>query len=117
MKTVLCQLNEALVGAPAEMTELVRGDEQLVVQRVAPLLRENNAILDLNHIDRIDAAGIAALISLYSTARSHGHTFSVINMSPRVAEMLSLVGLDDILLSHNAVLAPQCESCYERPAA
>jgi len=116
MKTVLCQLNEALVGAPAEMTELVRGDEQLLIQRVAPLLRENNVTLDLNHIDRIDAAGIAALISLYSTARNHGHTFSVSNMSPRVAEMLSLVCLDNVL-SHNAVLASQCEPCYERPAA
>ena len=86
------------------MTELVRGDEQHLVQRVAPLLRENNVTLDLNGIDRIDAAGIAALISLYSSARNHGNTFSVINVSPRVEEMLSLVRLEDVLVSHNAVL-------------
>ncbi len=117
MKSALCQLNEAPVVVPAEMTELVRGDEQRLVQRVAPLLRENNVTLDLNGIDRIDAAGIAALISLYSCARNHGNTFSVINVSPRVEEMLSLVGLEDILVSHNAVLASQCEPHYERPAA
>lgn len=117
MKSALCQLNEAPVVVSAEMTELVRGDEQRLVQRVAPLLRENNVTLDLNGIDRIDAAGIAALISLYSCARNHGNTFSVINVSPRVEEMLSLVGLEDILVSHNAVLASQCEPHYERPAA
>ena len=117
MKSALCQLNEAPVVVSAEMTELVRGDEQQLVQRVAPLLRENNVTLDLNGIDRIDAAGIAALISLYSCARNHGNTFSVINVSPRVEEMLSLVGLEDVLVSHNAVLASQCEPHYERPAA
>lgn len=117
MNTALRQPDEALVVAPVDMTELVRGEEQCLVQRVAPLLREKNVILDLNRIERIDAAGIAALISLYSTARNHGHSFSIMCVSPRVAEMLSLVRLDDILVSHNAVLASRCESCYERPAA
>jgi len=84
---------------------------------VAPLLREKDVILDLNRVERIDAAGIAALISLYSTARTLGHTFSVKCLSPRVAEMLSLVRLDDVLVSHNAVFASQCEFSYERPAA
>ena len=117
MKTALCQPNQALLVAPFEMTELVRGDEEQLVQRIAPLLRENNVTLDLNGIDRIDAAGIAALISLYSCARNHGNTFSVMNVSPRVEEMLSLVGLEDVLVSHNAVLASQCEHNFERPAA
>ena len=117
MNTALCHPDEALVVAPAEMTELVRGVEQCLVQRVAPLLRERDVVLDLNRIERIDAAGIAALISLYSTARNHGHAFSIKCVSPRVAEMLSLVGLDGILISHNAVFASQCEAAYERPAA
>ena len=117
MKTALCQPNEALLVAPADRTELVRGDEQQLVERVAPLLRENNVTLDLNGIDRIDAAGIAALISLYSYARNHGNTFSVMNVSSRVEEMLSLVGLEGVLVSHNAVLASQCEPHFERPAA
>jgi len=116
MKNALYQPNDALIVAPAEMTELVRGDEQPLVQRIAPMLREQSVTLDLNHIDRIDAAGIAALISLYSTAREHGRTFSVINVAPRVAEILSLVRLDGVLLSHS-VLASQCDHCFERPAA
>ena len=117
MKNALYPSNDTLILAPAEMTELVRGDEQPLVQRIAPLLREQSVTLDLNHIDRIDAAGIAALISLYSTAREHGQTFSVINVAPRVGEILSLVRLDGVLLSHNAVLAAHCDSCFERPAA
>ena len=117
MHTALCQPDEMFVLAPAGMTELVRGEEQCLVQRVAPLLREKDVVLDLNRIERIDAAGIAALISLYSTARNYGHTFSIKCVSPRVAEMLSLVRLDGILISHNVVFAPQCEAAYERPAA
>ena len=117
MNTALCQTDGALVTAPDDMTELVRGEEQCLVQRVAPLLRETDVVLDLNRIERIDAAGIAALISLYSAARTHGRTFSIKCVSPRVAELLTLVHLDDILISHNAVFASQCEEHYERPAA
>jgi anti-anti-sigma factor len=117
MISALCQPENELITAPDHMTELVRGEEQCLLQRVAPVLREKDVILDLNRIERIDAAGIAALISLYSTARAHGRTFSIKCVSPRVAELLTLVRLDDILISHNAVFASQCEEHYERPAA
>ncbi len=117
MNTALCQPEEALVTAPDNLTELVRGEEQCLIEGVAPLLCERDVVLDLNRIERIDAAGIAALISLYSIARQHGHSFSVKCVSPRVAEMLSLVGLNHILISHNAVFASQCADRYERPAA
>jgi anti-anti-sigma factor len=117
MNTALCQPEEALVVAPAHMTELVRGEEQCLVERVAPLLRDKDVVLDLNRIERIDAAGIAALISLYSASRNYGHKFSIKCVSPRVAEMLSLVRLDGILISHNVVFASKCEAAYERSAA
>jgi anti-anti-sigma factor len=114
MSTTLYDVNETLVVARAEMTELVRGDEQQLIQRVAPLLREKNVALDLHRVDRIDAAGIAALISLYSSARTAGHQFTVCNVSARIEEILALVGLEHILMSHNG---SQGEPCYERPAA
>jgi len=117
MNNALCQPETTLVVAPYDLTELVRGEDECLVQRVAPLLREKDVVLDLHRIDRIDAAGIAALISLYSTARAYGHKFAVKNVSPRVDEMLSLVHLDEILVSHNTVFASQCEPAYERPAA
>jgi anti-anti-sigma regulatory factor len=62
--------------------------------------------LDLTHVERIDAAGIAALISLYWCADAAGNRFTVVNASAHVAEILALVGLDRILLSRNAAPAP-----------
>jgi len=53
-------------------------------------------------VERVDAAGIAALISLYRLAQESGHRFSVLNVAPRVRELLALVGLEGILVSHNA---------------
>ena len=117
MSTTLIEAKEPIVVARAEMTELVRGDEKGLVQRVAPLLREKNVALDLRKVDRIDAAGISALISLYSSGRSAGHEFTLCNVSGRVAEILSLVGLEPILVSHNAVHGSHCGPCYERSAA
>ena len=48
MNTALCQPEQALVTAPNDLRELVRGDEQCLVERVAPLLRERDVVLDLN---------------------------------------------------------------------
>jgi len=99
------------------MTELVRGQDTELMQRLAPLVRERNVTLDLRDVARIDAAGIAALISLYGCARDAGHSFTVANATARVAEILALVGLDRILLSQNAEIKSHFEQCLERPAA
>jgi anti-anti-sigma factor len=84
---------------PGEVTELVRGNEQLLLERILPLVREQSVILDLRRVERIDAAGLASLIRLYCAARDTGHNFSVANPSPRVAQFLSLVRLDGLLIS------------------
>jgi anti-anti-sigma factor len=101
----------------AEMTELVRGNEQALLQRVAPLTARQNVCLDMSSVERIDAAGIAALISLYACARDAGHRFSICGASHRVAEILNLVGLDRILESHNVMLNSHTGLRTERPAA
>jgi anti-anti-sigma factor len=93
---------------PAELTELVRGHDQRLLERVAPLVRRQSIALDLNSVERIDAAGIAALVTLYTTACAAGHSFTVSKASPRVARILALVGLDRILLSQNAVQTSHC---------
>ena len=102
---------------PANLRELVRGQEQCFLERLAPVVREQSITLDFCYVERIDAAGIAALISLYSAARAAGHEFSIVNASRRVDEILSVVGLDGILESHNAVPCPQSDPCFEMPAA
>jgi anti-anti-sigma factor len=89
------------VGERYALTELVRGDEQRLVERMTPLVRRRCVSLDLSPVERIDAAGIAALITLYTNACQAGHTFAISNASPRVRELLTLVGLDRILLSQD----------------
>ncbi len=102
---------------PGNITELVRGHDQRLLDRLTPLVRRQSISLDLSSVQRIDAAGIAALISLYRAASESGHRFAVSNASPRVAEILTLVGLDRILISGNAARVYCSRSQPQRSAA
>jgi anti-anti-sigma factor len=111
---------ERTITIQGNLHELVRGEEQRLVNELKPVVREHSVTLDMRHIERIDAAGIAVLISLYGEARMTGHEFAIINASHRVCEILELVGLDRILISQDAekvLPCPQGENCYEMPAA
>lgn len=85
-----------------DLTELVRGSDRQLIDEFTPVVQRETVSLDLRSVERIDAAGIAALISLYRTAHEYGHGFCLANVAPRVRELLRLVGLDHILVSHNA---------------
>lgn len=102
---------------PARQTELVRGTEDGLLAWLSPLVRQQSVTLDLRQVERIDAAGIAALILLYSTASQAGHSFMVANPSPHVAEILALVGLDRILLPEHAFWNGNSDQCFESTAA
>jgi anti-anti-sigma factor len=101
----------------AGLTELVRGCDRRLVDRLTAHVRRQSIALDFRSVERIDAAGIAALTTLYCNARQAGHHFTIFNASPRVVEVLSLVGLDRILLSRNAVHESYSDACLDRPAA
>jgi len=103
--------------AESGLTELVRGNERLLLERLLPLVERRCVALDLHAVRRIDAAGIAALISLYCAACKSGHTFTVSNPSPHVAEILALVGLVRILDSQNADRFPNFSDRFDRTAA
>jgi anti-anti-sigma factor len=89
--------------------ELVRGGEQQFVARLRPLVQAQSVRLDMNSIERIDAAGLAALVSLYRDGREAGHEFAIVHPSRHVARILGLVGLDRILVSEGSgeALPPQ----------
>jgi anti-anti-sigma factor len=108
---------DTLLIAPGDLHELVRGQEQEFVERMTPIVRNQTVALDFAQIQRIDAAGIAALITLYGRAKSAGNGFAIINASPRVIEILTVVGLDRILISHLVVTRPQTSQCFAQPAA
>jgi len=96
--------------------ELVRGTEALVVEKLLPRVRQESVQLDLAAVERIDAAGIAALITLYCSAVEAGMDFSVVNPSPHVLELLCLVGLEPILVASSRQ-AGATRRCMERSAA
>ena len=111
----LKERNGTKIAAPNGLTELVRGTDHSLVAELEPMVRKQDITLDLHSIGRIDAAGISALIAIYGCARDAGHDFKICNVPTRVAQILALVGLDGILLSH----APDstCEVCLESSAA
>ena len=112
---------EAPVTLSGNLHELVRGQEQRLLKELEPVVRQHSVTLDMRQIERIDAAGISLLISLYGVAHAAGHEFAFVNASARVEEILQIVGLDRILISQDAssapVPCPQGAPCYEMPAA
>ena len=115
MTTTMLDLTATMMfpaGEPGEVNELVkgqlvRGEDARLLEQVGPLVRENDVTLDLAGVEKIDAAGITALIELYQMARKCGHRFCVKNVSARVGQILAVVGLDRFLYSHNAVQSSQ----------
>lgn len=113
---------ERMVSPPPGFTELVRGSEERLIELMTPVVEGNSTVLDMSEVRRIDAAGIAALISIYGSSRNAGHTFRVANVTPHVEEILKLVGLDHVLVANGAVQASLNQTsvhqkCYECPAA
>ncbi len=78
--------------------ELIKGQEQKLLEELRPIVRGQSVRLDLSSTERIDAAGLAALVSLYRDARENGHEFAVVNPQRRVARVLKIVGLDRMIL-------------------
>ncbi len=83
----------------SNLCELIKGQEQELVKEMRPVVSRQSVRLDLSRVERIDAAGLAALVSLYCDARKAGHEFAVINPSRHVARVLAIVGLDRVLVS------------------
>jgi anti-anti-sigma factor len=113
----LCNSKETLDDTSIQLNELVKGQDQPLLARIEPLVAQQSVELDLSPVERIDAAGIAALVTLYATACQAGHTFTISNVSPRVMRILALVGLDRILLSQNAVRNSYSGPQLQRSAA
>ena len=114
MTGTMCDATAPVViepGEPGEAIELIRGNEQRFLERLQPLVRQESVWLDLNAVERIDAAGLSLLIALYCDARKTGHSFTVLNPKRHVREILALVGLDRVLMprEEEAVRQPRLE--------
>jgi anti-anti-sigma factor len=90
--------SDSTIQIVSGVRELVKGREQEILEGLQPLVQSRSVRLDLSLMERIDAAGLAALVSLYCAASKAGHDFDVINPPSHVARILAIVGLDRILL-------------------
>jgi len=117
MTGLICNTRETLEVRSDGLRELVRGREHELLERMTPVVRTQDLLLDLDGVERIDAAGISALITLYRTARTEGHQFGIVNVSVRVSEILKVVGLDRILIRPDAVADRRPIGCLSRSAA
>jgi len=97
--------------------ELVRGQEQSFLEELTDTVVGESVALDFGAIDRIDAAGLAALITLYSDACKAGHTLTVSRPSRHVREILQIVGLDRILIARPDVDCPVGDLQMQESAA
>jgi anti-anti-sigma factor len=99
---------ESAIILVSDTTELVRGQEQKFLEQIMPRVRRQSVALNLESVDRIDAAGLAALVTLYCESCKAGNSFTVSHPCRRVREILELVGLDRILVRESEV-----ERCFE----
>lgn len=109
--------SNSLAAVIAVNYELVRGTEAQVIDELLPRVKQQSVALNLAGVERIDAAGIASLITLYCSAVEAGTDFYVIDPSPHVLELLRLVGLESILIANSRPTGAARTCCLERPAA
>jgi anti-anti-sigma factor len=95
--------SDSTIQIVSGVRELVKGREQEILEGLQPLVQSRSVRLDLSLMERIDAAGLAALVSLYCAASKAGHDFAVISPPSHVARILAIVGLDRILISTDSV--------------
>ena len=77
--------------ATANTTQL---DE--LVRQVARL-NVDNVVLNLEHVRRLDCAGIGQLVRLHGTVRESGATLKLVNVDPRQKRILELLQAHRVL--------------------
>ena len=61
---------------------------------VKPLLvNKRRVILDLTGLAHMDSSGLGALVALYISARASGCELQMVNLSPRIRELLSMTNI------------------------
>ena len=68
----------------------VSGDTESLRNAIWTQWRSRAVVLDLAQIGSIDAAGIGTLVALRTWAKAAGITFKLMNLTPRVEEMLEV---------------------------
>lgn len=81
---------------------LIRGSEAELIATVLPVLQTSCVILDMSAVEVIDAGGVGSLMMLRQVAEQSGTTLSLINPTQHTREILTVLGLDSVLLCKDA---------------
>ena len=98
MRKALFAAQDAIIIETCEAAEWVRGTESALLDRFGSLVSGQSVVLDFSAVERIDAGGLAVLVSLYRTSRDSGYRFAITNPAARIGEILAVVGLDRVLM-------------------
>ena len=67
---------------------------ELLKTEVRPLLmNKRRVILDLSDLAQMDSIGLGAMVGLYISARRAGCELQLVNLSPRIRELLSMTNI------------------------
>jgi anti-anti-sigma factor len=82
--------------------ELVRGKEDGFLSEALPFVEDAGLVVDMSQVTSLDAGGIGVILILRQVAEREGNLLVLTNPSPRVRQILRLVGLDAILVCNEA---------------
>jgi len=73
------------------------------------------AVLDLAHVSAIDAAGLGTLVSLWNWSKTSGRMLKLMNVPPKIEELLALTNLNSIFefCSAREMLELLCRAFHE----
>jgi anti-sigma B factor antagonist len=73
---------------------LTAGVTDILYSQVHPLIPEcKRVILDLTDLANVDSRGLGTIIRLYVSAKSSGCSLELINIAPRIRDLLGLTNL------------------------
>lgn len=73
---------------------LVAGETDILYNAARPLIAANRRIvLDLTDLTKMDSLGLGTLVRLYVSARSAGCELELLNIGPRIRQLLGITNL------------------------
>jgi anti-sigma B factor antagonist len=79
------------VGCSGKLTSET---SSLLKAEVKPLTTQTKRlVLDLGELQYMDSSGLGTVVGLYASARSHGCELRLVNLAPRVKELLRITKL------------------------
>jgi anti-sigma B factor antagonist len=78
--------------------KLVAGVTDLLYAKVSRLIPDSKRIvLDLTDLTHMDSMGLGTVVRLYVSSKSAGCSLELINLGPRIRQLLSITHLSSVL--------------------